>query len=311
MIWGSPSGGPFSFVTASRPFPASKKTRIGAAMRILLLTSLTMLAFAANSVLTRLALVGGGIDAMTFGTIRLWAGAGMLAMLTLVLRGGLRLGGRGRVVSVLSLLVYVYGFSAAYVRLDTGLGALILFGVVQITMFVGAVLGREPLSSQRALGAVLAFAGLVWLLWPGASVGVSPLHGALMAAAGIGWGLYSLAGRGAKDPLATTAANFILAAPIGAALLFVMPSAADAAPRGVFLAVLSGAVTSALSYLLWYGILPKLDRSVAAVAQLTVPVIALVGGLVFLGEVPTLDFVLAAAVVLGGVALSVQPSRGR
>ncbi|SNR47627.1 DMT family transporter [Puniceibacterium sediminis] len=283
-------------------------------MPIFLLTALTMLAFAANSVLNRMALVGGGIDAVTFGTVRLLAGAVMLAILALAFRGGLRLGGRGRLISVLSLLVYVYGFSSAYLVLDTGLGALILFGVVQITMFAGAVLGREKLSMQRTIGALTAFAGLVWLLWPGAGVSVSLLHGALMAAAGIGWGLYSLAGRGAGDPLASTAANFIIAAPIGLALTLLMSTGTtpvEAEARGLILAVLSGAGTSALGYLLWYGVLPKLDRTVAAVAQLTVPVIALIGGLVFLGEVPTLGFVLAAAVVLGGVALSVVPLRGR
>ncbi len=281
-------------------------------MQVFLVTTLTMLAFAANSVLTRLALVGGGIDAVTFGTVRLASGAVMLAVLALAFRGGVRLGGPGRAVGVAALLVYIYGFSGAYAGLDTGLGALILFGVVQITMFAGAVLGAERPSLQRSFGALIAFGGLGWLLWPGAGVSVSPLHGAFMAAAGIGWGLYSLAGRGAGDPLMTTTANFVLAAPLGVLLFLALPGGPHVADgTGLALAVLSGAVTSALGYLLWYGVLPKLERSVAAVAQLTVPVIALVGGLVFLGEVPSLDFVLAATVVLGGVALSVVPLRRR
>ncbi|WP_146585083.1 DMT family transporter [Puniceibacterium confluentis] len=283
-------------------------------MRLILVTALTMLAFAANSLLNRLALVEGGIDALTFGTVRLLSGAMMLALLALVLRRGLRLGGRGHIVGVVSLLVYIYGFSSAYTVLDAGIGALILFGAVQITMFAGALLGGEQPLPQRSFGAVLAFAGLVWLLWPGGAVSVSPLHGALMAAAGAAWGIYSLAGRGAVDPLAATAANFILAAPFGLGLTLVTAGASGltaAAPLGLGLAVTSGAVTSALGYLLWYGVLPRLERSVAAVAQLTVPVIALMGGLVFLGEVPTLTFVLAAVVVLGGVALSVVPQRRR
>lgn len=184
-------------------------------MRLFLLTALTMVAFAANSILNRLALAGGHIDAVSFGAIRLVAGAAMLAGLCIVLRGGLRLGGPARVSGVLSLLVYMYGFSLAYTALDAGLGALILFGMVQITMFAAALLTREALPALRWIGAGLALAGLAWLMWPGAGTAVSPWHGALMALAGIGWGVYSLAGRKSKDALQATAANFTLAAPVG------------------------------------------------------------------------------------------------
>ena len=132
-------------------------------MRLFLLTALTMIAFAANSVLNRMALAGGGIDAMSFGTIRLIAGAVMLGALSLALRGGVRLGGKGRIAGVAALLLYIYGFSTAYTVLDAGLGALILFGVVQITMFAGGLIAREAVPPRRALGAALAFAGLVCL----------------------------------------------------------------------------------------------------------------------------------------------------
>ncbi|MFZ5962281.1 DMT family transporter [Thalassococcus sp. BH17M4-6] len=277
-------------------------------MALFLLTALTMLAFAANSILNRMALVGGDIDALWFALVRLVAGAVTLAVLALATRGRLRIGGKGRAVGVVALLVYIYGFSIAYVSLDAGVGALILFGVVQITMFAGALIGGERPPARRLAGAGIAFAGLVWLLWPAAGPVVSPLHGALMAAAGFGWGVYSLTGRGETDPLQATAANFLLAVPFAVIIALLTPVAPDAVPatnRGVILAVLSGAVTSGLGYALWYSILPRLQASVAAVAQLTVPVIALAGGLVFLAEVPTLDFVLAAALVLGGVALSV------
>ena len=280
-------------------------------MRLFLLVALTMTAFAANSVLNRMALASGGIDATAFGTVRLMAGAVMLAALCLVLRGGLRLGGPARMTGVLSLLVYIYGFSAAYDALDAGLGALILFGVVQITMFAGGIVARETLPARRWLGAGLAFAGLAWLLWPGAGPQVSPLHGALMAAAGVGWGLYSLAGRRSGDALQTTAANFLLAAPLGLALGLALPGAGMGAaqPGGLALAVVSGAVTSGMGYALWYAILPRLASSVAAVAQLTVPVIAMAGGVVVLGEALTAQSLLAAALVLGGVGISVLPRR--
>lgn len=281
-------------------------------MRLFLLTALTMIAFAANSVLNRMALAGGTIDAMSFGTIRLIAGAVMLSALSLALRGGLRLGGSGRVAGVGALLLYIYGFSGAYTVLDAGLGALILFGVVQINMFAGGLIAREPVPPRRALGAALAFAGLVWLLWPGAGPQVSLVHGLMMAAAGLGWGIYSLAGRRSTDALQGTAANFLLAAPLGLALgLALQSDGFRLGAEGVALAVLSGAVTSGLGYALWYRVLPHLPSSSAAVAQLTVPVIAMLGGVLLLGETLGLPLVVASLVVLGGVALSVVPLRGR
>ena len=277
-------------------------------MRLFLLTSLTMFGFAANSLLNRAALAGGHIGAGEFGTIRLAAGAAALAALCVALRGGLRLFGPGRITGVAMLLIYIYGFSAAYDGLDAGLGALILFGTVQVTMFAAGVIGGEAMPPRRWVGAALALGGLAWLLWPGAQASVSPLHGALMATAGAGWGLYSLAGRKERDALGATAANFILALPLGAVLGLALPAPGlpvAISATGVGLAVLSGAVTSGMVYALWYAVLPGLDRSVAAVAQLTVPVIAIAGGVLLLGETLGPGLVLAAAVVLGGVALSV------
>ena len=276
-------------------------------MRLFFLTALTMTAFAANSVLNRMALAGGTIDAVTFGSVRLLAGAVMLGALCVLLRGGIRLRGPGRLAGVLSLLVYIYGFSGAYRGLDAGLGALILFGVVQITMFAGGIIAGETMPVRRWLGAGLAIGGLAWLLWP-----VSVLHGFLMAAAGVGWGIYSLTGRRVGDALMATAANFIWAVPLGVALGLVLPAGPQGmivGADGVVLAILSGAVTSGLGYALWYMVLPRLPASVAAVAQLTVPVIAMGGGMVFLAESLSLQFIAASVVVLGGVAISVLPLR--
>lgn len=282
-------------------------------MRLFLLTALTMIAFAANSVLNRMALAGGSIDAVSFGSARLVAGAVILALLCIVLRGGLRLRGPGRVAGVLSLLLYIYGFSTAYNVLDAGLGALILFGVVQITMFAGGLIAAEAMPVRRWLGAALAFGGLAWLLWPGAGPQISVLHGLLMAAAGVGWGIYSLSGRLANDALQATAANFILAAPLGLALGFALPAGPAGmviGSQGLILAILSGAVTSGMGYALWYSVLPRLAASVGAVAQLTVPVIAMAGGMVFLGEALSWQFGMASTLVLGGVAISVFRRHG-
>lgn len=279
-------------------------------MRLVLLICLTMMAFAGNSVLTRAGLVGEGMDAVSFGTIRLVAGALTLLGLCLLLRGGLRLWGPGRAFSVAALLLYFYAFSAASDGLDAGLGAIILFGVVQITMFAGGLVKGETMPARRWLGAALSMAGLVWLLWPDGAVTVSLWHGLSMALGGVGWGLYSLAGRASRDALNATAANFLLTAPLGV-LLWLGFSQSGALPpvwdsTGAWLAVLSGAVTSGMGYALWYSVLPRIEASVAAVAQLSVPVIAMAGGMVLLGEVLTLRFVLAGGLVLGGVALSVM-----
>lgn len=281
-------------------------------MRLILLTTITMVAFAANSVLNRMALAGDHIDAMSFGTVRLIAGAVMLAVLCLALRGKLGLGGPSRAIGVAALMGYIFGFSAAYTALDAGLGALILFGMVQVTMFTSAFVGGEAIPVRRWTGAALALTGLAWLMWPSPETEVSIWHGGLMALAGISWGIYSLAGRKAGDALSATAANFIWAAPLAVVLLLIVPTGDVAAPMnatGIGLAILSGAVTSGLGYALWYAVLPKLDASAAAVAQLTVPVIALAAGIALLGEVLTLRLTLASLLVLGGVALSSMPSR--
>lgn len=276
-------------------------------MRLFLLTALTMLAFAANSILNRAGVHGAGMDAMWFGVVRLWAGALVLAFLVLVLRGGLRLGGPGRLVAVAGLVLYIFGFSLAYVRLDAGLGALILFGTVQITMFAGSLIGGERPPTQRWSGATMAFAGLCWLLWPREAIEISLSHALAMVVAGLGWGIYSLAGRVARDPLAATAANFLLAAPVGLFLALAVPAVGDVdiTWSGVALAVVSGGFTSGLGYALWYHVLPQLPGTTAAVAQLSVPVLAMVGGVVVLAEALSASVALAGVVVLGGVALSV------
>ncbi len=281
-------------------------------MRLLALTALVMVAFAANSVLNRAALAGSQIDPYGFAALRTASGAVALAALVLVRDRGLALGGPYRLAGVLSLTLYMLAFSVAYLALDAGAGALILFGGVQVTMFAGALIAREPVPVLRWLGAALAFGGLAWLLWPAGAVRLSLPHGLLMVAAALGWGIYSLAGRGAGEPLRATAANFILAAPICLLPLFFAGDLTAATGRGIALALVSGIVTSAMGYALWYSVLPRLAASVAAVAQLTVPVIALTGGVALLGEALTPKLALASAVVLGGVALAAfAPQRTR
>lgn len=273
-------------------------------MKLFLLTSLAMFAFAANSVLNRLALAEGAVDPASFALLRLASGSLALGVLVLLRGGHVPITGPKRGFGVASLALYMLGFSFAYVSLDAGTGALLLFGMVQVTMFAGALIAREPVPLARWIGAGVAFAGLAYLLWP-TGAGDVPMGGAVvMLLAGLGWGGYSLVGRQAQDPLAATAANFLLATPL--ALLPLLLTLADLhiSTQGILLAVTSGVLTSGLGYALWYGVLPRLPASVAAIAQLTVPVIAMAGGMVFLGEALTLRFVLASLLVLGGVGIS-------
>lgn len=279
------------------------------AARLFLLTAITMVAFASNSLLNRAALADGQAGPAAFAALRVLSGALCLAALAIWRSGLPAMATRARVVGTASLTVYMLGFSFAYIALDAGSGALILFGGVQITMFGGALIMGERPAPARWVGSIVALAGLAWLLSPG-EVTPPPLGAAsLMLAAAVGWGVYSLVGRGARDPLAETAGNFLCAAPI--ALIFWAIATDGITTSGAVLAVVSGAITSGLGYALWYAVLPRLDASVAALAQLTAPVIAIAGGALFLAEVPEIRLILASVVVLGGVAFGVIAGRKR
>lgn len=270
------------------------------AFRVLLLTVLAMIAFAANSILCRLALEGASIDAATFTTIRLATGA--VALYFLVRIRGNRMSAEGGWASAVALFAYAAAFSFAYVSLPAGTGALLLFGAVQATMVSAGVRRGEMLSIVQSAGLLLAIAGLIGLVLPG--IAAPPFFGSiLMVCAGIAWGFYSLRGRGVADPISATAGNFIRATPL--ALL----TSAGALPwahcdaRGAALAVLSGIVASGLGYILWYAALPGLTATRAAAVQLSVPVIAALGGIMFLDETVSVRLAVASLATLGGIAL--------
>ncbi len=275
-------------------------------MRLFFLVALVMTAFAANSVLNRIGLSDGVTTPMGFAVIRVVSGALMLGILAVIYGRALPLIKPARIVGTLSLCAYLVGFSIAYLTLGAGIGALILFGGVQVTMFAGVLLSGGQVTRWRWIGAIIAFAGLALLLSPGIGAAPDPWGAFFMTVASVGWGLYSLAGAKEPDALAGTAANFILAVPVMLAALvaFGLPFAMGGS--GFLYAVISGALTSALGYALWYQILPRLEASIAAIAQLTVPVIALAGGVLFLGEALTWRFFLASLLVLGGVAISLR-----
>jgi drug/metabolite transporter (DMT)-like permease len=268
--------------------------------RTILLTSLAMLAFASNSLLCRVALKHTGIDAASFTTIRLISGASML-WLVVNMRRGTQTGG-GNWLSAFALFAYAAGFSFAYMSLPAATGALLLFGAVQVTMIGYGVWSGERLRGLQLVGLMLAFGGLVGLLLPGISA--PSLYGSIMMlGAGTAWGVYSLRGRGAGDPTRVTAGNFMRAIPMAAVMSILMLDRASWNNMGFWYAIASGALASGIGYAIWYTALPGLKATNAATVQLSVPVIAALGGIIFLGEPISIRLAFASIAILGGIAM--------
>jgi drug/metabolite transporter (DMT)-like permease len=273
---------------------------------VILLTLLAMVAFAANSLLCRLALREGGIAALAFTALRLGSGALVLFLIECARRRRWHVPTGGSWTSAVMLAIYAAGFSLAYLGLTAGTGALILFGCVQVTMIVWGIVRGERPDRWQWVGLALAVIGLVYLVAPGLT---APPAGSalLMALAGVAWGVYSLRG-GRGDPIATTAGNFVRTVPL-VVVGGLIASGGVVSTEGVLLAVVSGAVTSGVGYVLWYGALHDLTATRAAVVQLSVPVIAALGGAVLLAEAVTWRLGLASAITLGGIALVIAQRR--
>jgi len=271
-----------------------------------------MLAFAANSLLCRMALGGGAIDAASFTTIRFASGAAALLLLA-ALSGTLRSCARGGSwLSAGVLFVYAFPFAFAYARLTTGTGALVLFGTVQVTMIAAGLRAGERPSASDWIGLAFASAGLVWLVMPGLSTSPGPAGVALMAVAGIAWGVYSLLGHDSTTPVADVTGTFLRLAPLTIAVAALAWPSARLSVRGASLAAVSGAVTSGGGYVIWYYALRRLTATHAAVLQLSVPALAGIAGTLVLAEPVTWRLVTAAGLILGGVSLSIagRTSRG-
>lgn len=268
--------------------------------QLALFTALAMIAFAGNSLLCRLALAHTGIDAASFTSIRLLSGALVLWLIVSCQRKPVS--GAGSWASALALFAYAACFSFAYVSLTAATGALLLFGAVQTTM-IGVGLWRgERLRARQWAGLLLAVAGLLGLLLPGLSAPPLPAA-ALMLAAGLAWGVYSLRGRGASDPTLVTAGNFLRAVPFAVALSAALFARHSLDSAGIVFAIASGALASGVGYAVWYTALRGLNATTAATVQLSVPVIAAFGGIAFLGEALTLRLLVASVAILGGIAL--------
>lgn len=271
------------------------------------LTAVTMMAFAANSLLCREALRHTAIDPASFTLVRIASGAVVLALVVRLRRGSGRGGNWG---SALALVGYAVAFSFAYLSLSAGTGALLLFGAVQMTMIGRGLMAGERLRPLQTGGLALAFGGLVALLLPGVTA-PEPVGAALMIVAGAAWGIYSLRGRRESDALAANAGNFLRGVPLAAAACMVVALAGE--PRvdglGLVYAVASGGVASGMGYALWYVAVRGLPATHAATVQLSVPVITALAGAVLLGESLSLRLALASAAVLGGIALVVARRR--
>ena len=276
-------------------------SRSPGALTTVALTAVAMIAFAANSILCRMALGAGLIDAASFASVRVASG---VAMLALIVAPRWRRQGRtpGSWRAAVMLFGYMVCFSFAYVTLGAATGALILFGAVQVTMFVAALRAGEYFPPVSWAGLALAIGGLVYLVSPG--VTAPAVDGAmLMIIAGVAWGIYSLLGRGSGDPLAATANNFLYCLPLVLLVSLAFVGRWHGTAAGFLLAVASGAVASGLGYVIWYAALKGLTATQAATLQLSVPVIAALGGVMLLAEAVTPRLVIASAATLGGVAI--------
>ncbi len=277
-------------------------TRPDAALPTVFLTAVAMIAFAANSVLCRMALAPAAIDPASFTSLRMVSGAVTLWLLSKAMGGSKAVRG-GNWEGAGYLFLYAITFSFAYMSLSAGTGALLLFGSVQIAMIAWALVVGERPRPGRWIGMVVALVGFIYLVLPGVTA-PSPAGAALMTTAGIAWAFYSLRRRGHGDPLPETAGNFARAAPMALTVSLLLASRAHASPHGMLLAMMSGALASGLGYVVWYAALRGLTASGAAVSQISVAPIAALGGIIFLGEALNSRIIIASILILGGIALA-------
>ena len=282
--------------------------------RIFFLTLLAMIAFASNSLLCRAALKQTSIDAASFTFIRIFSGALALWLIITMRKRTSSVTAvydrrtHGNWISGLALFAYAATFSFAYNTLSAGTGALLLFGAVQATMILWGFRKGERLHAIQVIGLLIAVIGLVVLVFPGLSA--PPLIGSmLMLGAGVAWGVYSLRGKSSRDAIAATAGNFLRAVPFAALVSVLMLPKMHLDSLGITYAVISGAITSGLGYVIWYAALPDLKAASAATVQLSVPVIAATGGILLLGEPITLRYAIASIAVLGGIFLVIIERR--
>ena len=271
------------------------------------LVLLTMLAFSGNAILTRAALSSFNMDPELVLLLRVSSGAITLLLISYIGKYSLKILSVLHFKTATALSLYLIGFSYAFTNLETGIGVLIQFGVVQLVMFSSSFFSNPKLPKNKSIGAIIAFSGLIYLLWPSGNFTLNMTASVLMARAGMAWGIYSLLGKDAASAISATTASFVISAPICLILVILLPSNSDFSwsNTGALLAISSGSITSGMGYALWYYVLPKIPSTNAAVSQLSVPLIAAAGGMIFMQEIITLKFILSCALVLGGIAITI------
>ena len=273
---------------------------------MLLKICIAMLAFAANSVLCRLALAEQQIDPMSFSLIRVCSGAAVLLLLYIFSVQKAKI--QWNIKNGFSLALYIVAFSMAYLHIDAGVGALLLFGIVQLSMVGYGLCHGEKINIQRGAGLGIAILGIFILLLPGATA-PNLVYVVIMVLSGIGWAMYSIAGKNMQNPLASTLANFVMAIPFVLLAYVAFYTQSFAKPQGILLAVLSGGLASSGAYVLWYAIVKYIDRVTASTVQLSVPCLAILGGSLFIGETIGLRIVLSTVIVLLGIFLVIYTGK--
>ena len=262
--------------------------------------SLAMIAFAANSVLCRLALADRLIDPISFSLIRVSSGAVVLLILWLLSTRRVKI--EWNIKNSIFLTVYILAFSYAYIKIDAGVGALILFGTVQLSMIFYGIFHGEKLTLKRGLGVGITLVGIIILLLPGAST-PSLFYSLIMGISGLAWAAYSISGKTMNNPLSSTLANFLLAVPIVLIASSLFQQDTVMTNKGILLAIISGGLTSSGAYVLWYSIVKHIDRITASTVQLSVPCLAILGGSLFIGEPVGLRVIFSTVIVLLGIIL--------
>ena len=276
-------------------------------IHIYLLVLLTMLAFSGNAVLTRAALATYNMDPELVLLLRVSSGAITLLFICYLRKYSLKIFSNLHLKTTAALSLYLVGFSYAFTGLETGIGVLIQFGVVQLVMFASSFLSDQQVPKNKNIGAIIAFTGLIYLLWPSGDFTLDLTSSVLMAIAGMAWGIYSILGKNAVSAISSTTASFLISTPICLIFVLLLPNDSDFSwsSTGALLAISSGSITSGIGYALWYYVLPKIPSTNAAVSQLSVPLIAAAGGMIFMQELITLKFVLSCILVLGGIAITI------
>lgn len=279
-------------------------------MKAFALTTFALVCFALNSILCRMALAAGEIDAASFTLVRLFSGAAVLAFILAINRKTRSTLKSGSWASAFFLFAYAIAFSFAYMGLTAATGALILFGFVQLTMIVVSISYGERPTLLEFVGLIVAAGGLIYLVFPGLSA--PPIFSSLlMAAAGIAWAFYTLRGKGSEDPLADTAGNFVRSVPMIAVASIPFLAGSSLSAQGVVLAILSGAVASGIGYAVWYSALTFHTATRAGVLQLSVPLLAAIGGVLLLGEIADVRLAVAGALILGGIAITIAGKQAK